>query len=127
MNLADMHSKNATFNVSMLGRPVTLTDTEGTTYENLIGRWNAVDHVLKMDNITDSVMGSRSSIYFDMETLFNRGITPEQGWKLTGSPNKFEVAKTYFLEIPKIDSELPGKLFFLSEKKDEQTAWKGAR
>ena len=76
-----------------------------------------------MDNITDSVMGSRSSVYFDTDTLFNLGINPTTGWKLTGSPNQYDEDKTYFLEIPKIDRQLPGKLYFLSEKKDEATAW----
>ena len=127
MNLLDMHEDNVKLNVSLLGRPVILIDPSGNEYPNLIGRWNDVEHVLKVENFSETPMGARSSIYFDWDSLHIAGIEPTQGWKLTGSPNKYDPVKTYFLEIPKIDRELPGKLFFLSEKKATETAWKGVR
>ena len=124
MNILDMHDDNIKLNVSTFGRPVTLTEPNGTIHENLIGRWNDVGYVLKVENYDGGdPMGAKSSIYFDWQSLSIAGIDPAQGWILTGSPNKYDPVKTYFLEIPKIDRELPGKLFFLSEKKTEATAW----
>jgi hypothetical protein len=122
MNLLDMHSENEKVNVKAFGRPVTLTEPGGDVYENLMGIWNDVEHAIKMDDLVNP-MGAKSSIYFDTDTLFNLGIAPTMGWKLTGSPNKYDPVKEYFLEIPKIDRQLPGQLFFLSEKKTENTAW----
>ena len=119
-----MHSENAKINVEAFGRTVILTEPGGAIHENLIGIWNDVEHVLKVENFDGGTpMGARSSIYFDAESLFIAGIAPEQGWILTGSPSKYETDKDYFLEIPKTDKQIPGKLFFLSEKKGTNTAW----
>lgn len=129
MDLLDIHARKIKVNIRKFNKskPVILIDPQDNEYPGILGHWNDVEHALKMDNITDSAMGAKSSIYFDTDTLFNLGITPTTGWKLTGSPNKYDPVKTYFLEIPKIDRQLPGQLFFLSEKKDVATAWKGAR
>ena len=128
MNILDMHSDNAKLNVETLGRPVILKDTEGNSYDPIYAMWNDVEHVLKTDGLdAANPMGARSSIYFDAETLYLAGLSPTKGWTITGSPNKYVAEKEYYLDLPKQDRQLPGKLFFLSEKKTEDTAWKGVR
>jgi len=122
-NLLDIHAKKLNAHVLKFSRTVTLTEPDGTAHENLICIWNDVEHALKMDNISDNPMGAKSSVFFDTDTLTTLGIVPEKGWKLTGSPNAYDASKDYFLEIPKIDKQLPGKLFFLSEDKGTGAGW----
>ena len=124
MDLLEIHARKLKVNIRKFNKsnPVILTDPEGTEYPGLLGHWNDVEHAVKMDDLVNP-MGAKSSIYFDTDTLFNLGVTPLAGWKLTGSPNKYDPVKEYFLEIPKIDRQLPGQLFFLSEKKPTDTKW----
>ena len=123
MDLLDKHAKLMKKIVTPFSRTVTLTDLEGTVYENLKPIWNDVEHVLKIDSLAENPMGARSSIYFDKDTLFNLGIEPANSWILTGSPDNYTPVAEYVLEIPKKDSQLPGGLFFITKKVTGDTKW----
>ena len=123
MNLLDAHATKLKRIVAKYGRPVVLTTPDGLSTYPVTMIWNDVEHALKIDGLADKPMGAKSSLYIDRETLFNLGIDPGKGWKATGSPNKYEEDKTYLLEIPKLDKQLPGALFFLSEIKADGTGW----
>lgn len=114
-NMLDVHAKLLKKIIRHHGRPVLLTDPDGNEYF-LTALWNDVEHVLKMDNFSSEPMGGRSSLYFDRDSLqLDTGpILPETGWTATGSPNPYDEEKTYVLEVPKKDSQLPGALYFIS-------------
>jgi hypothetical protein len=124
MDLLNRHAKLMKKIVEPFSVTVTLTDPEGTVYENLKPIWNDVEHVLKMDNLdTSNPMGARSSIYFDKDTLSTPGIVPGNSWIMTGSPNAYTASADYVLEIPKEDNQLPGDLFFISRVKEKDERW----
>ena len=117
-NLLDAHAKRLKNNVRRYGRPVTLIAPDETEYPDLMAIWNDVEHGLKMDGFDSEPMGNKSSLYFDRDSLQLEGgweISPGDGWTAKGSPNAYDTEKTYNLEIPKIDKQLPGLLFWLSE------------
>ena len=124
MDLLDIHAKNLKIHVRKYGRPVVLTEPDGTTqHTGLKAIWNDVEHALKFDGLTEDPMGAKSSVYFDTDTLFTRGIAPKKGWKATGSPNAYEPDQDFYMEIPKIDRQLPGQLFFISKSNGPNTGW----
>lgn len=123
MNLLDMHAKNLKISVNAFGRTVTLTDLDGNEYTDLKCIWNDVEHALKVENFDNAPMGAKSSVYFDTDSLSIAGITPDKGWKLTGSPNDYTASADYYIEIPKDDLQLPGNLFFLSKDKGATAGW----
>jgi hypothetical protein len=123
MNLLDKHARLTKKIVVPFSVTVTLTDKQGTIYEGLTPIWNDVEHVLKIDNLNDPIMGAKSSIYFDKDTLFNLGIAPDNSWTMTGSPNAYTAPADYVLEIPKHDNQLPGDLFFITKSKPDDTEW----
>ncbi len=114
MNLLDAHAEKLKIIVAKFGRPVVLTTPDGLITYDVTMIWNDVEHALKIDGLADKPMGAKSSLYIDRDSLFTLGIDPANGWKATGAPNKYEDDKTYLLEIPKLDKQLPGALFFLS-------------
>ena len=114
MNLLDAHAEKLKRIISKFGRPVILTTPDGLNTYPVTMIWNDVEHALKIDGLADKPMGAKSSLYIDRDSLDILGIDPGNGWKATGSPSKYDDDKTYLLEIPKLDKQLPGALFFLS-------------
>ena len=114
MSLLDLHDSKLPLHVEKAGRPVILTEPDGTTTHNMTAIWNDVEHALKINGLAENPMGPKSSLYFDRNSLEVEGITPTKDWTATGSPNKYDPDKDYKLEIPKLDKQLPGALFFLS-------------
>ena len=125
MNLLDVHDSKLPLHVKKFGRPVILTEPDGeTTHTGLFAIWNDVEHALKIDGLAGDPMAPKSSLYFDRNSLVVKGITPTAKWTATGSPNKYDPDKDYLLEIPKLDKQLPGVLFFLSKIPGTDTGWK---
>lgn len=124
MSLLNVHSKALKIIVKRHGRPVIIKDPSGVEYP-LIALWNDVEHVLKIESLSGDPMGERSSLYFDRDSLQTESgeISPDKGWMAIGSPNAYDPDKEYFIEIPKLDRQLPGILLFLSEYDPAATSW----
>lgn len=122
--LDELHAKNLKTLIQYHGRDITITDPDGNTFIRR-ALWNFVEHVLKMDITSGDPMGARNSIYIDRDSLQTETgeIKPGKDWTVTGSPNPYDEIKTYTMEIPKQDFQLPGSVFFLSEKRDGATTW----
>lgn len=123
MNLLDVHDSKLPLHVKRFGRPVILTEPDGITTHDMTAIWNDVEHALKIDGLAGDPMGPKSSLYFDRNSLALEGIEPGNNWTATGSPNKYDTDKDYKLEIPKLDRQLPGALFFLSTIPTGETGW----
>lgn len=122
-NLLDAHAVRLKNLILRHGRPVTLTDPEGTEHPGMMAIWNDVEHVVNLEGFGEEPMSEKSSLYFDRDTLSTLGIDPGQGWKATGAPSAYEEERTYSLEIPRKDRQLPGALFFLSKIPETDTGW----
>lgn len=125
-NQLDAHGTKLKKIIAKFGRSVNLTDLSGpTVYLDLVALWNDVEHVLKVENLSENPMGERSSIYIDRDSLQTESgeIVPVKGWEAFGSPNKYDAEETYVIEIPKQDRQLPALLMFLSKKNTDAEEW----
>ncbi len=123
MSLLDVHDSKLPAHVKKFGRPVLLIEPNGTTTHPMTAIWNDVEHALKINGLAENPMGPKSSLYFDRNSLNAENIQPTTTWTATGSPNKYDADQTYKLEIPKLDKQLPGVLFFLSTIPTTDTGW----
>lgn len=122
-NLLDSHAKKLKIIVGKYARPVIFTNKTGQTYPSVNVIWNDVEHGLKMENFEGEPMGNKSSIFIDADTLNTLEFTPDDGWKVTGSPNNLYPVADYFIEIPKDDNQLPAGLYFLSKDQGTDAGW----
>lgn len=123
MNLLDVHDSKLPLHVKKFGRPVLFTEPDGITTHEMVAIWNDVEHALKIDGLAGDPMGPKSSLYIDRNSLNAEGIIPTKDWKATGSPNKYDPDQDYKIEIPKLDRQLPGALYFLSTIPTVDTGW----
>ena len=123
MNMLDKHSTALKKIVSAYSRPIIFKDLTGTEYPELEAIFNDVEHILKIENLVGDPMGERSVLYIDRDSLNTAGIMPVDGWEAYGSPNSFDAEKSYVIEIPKQDRQLPGLLMFLTEIVDTAEEW----
>lgn len=115
MNLTALHATalKLLIDPKYHGREVTFTDRSSNTYTvDVI--WNFAEYAVKLDVTEGSPLGAKNSIYVDKDSLNTLGITPEDGWTVTGSPNDYEDEKTYIMQIPKQDYQLPGMIIFIT-------------
>ena len=122
-NLLDSHNKKMKHIIKKYSRTVVFTDKAGTAYEPVLVIWNDVEHGLKMEGFENDPMGNKSSIFIDTDTLNTLGYLPGDDWKMTGSPNDYVPSQDYFIEIPKNDDQLTGKLFFISKDQGTDAGW----
>lgn len=122
--LDELHAKNLKTLIRYHGRDISIIDPDGNTFIRR-ALWNFVEHVLKLDITAGDPMGARNSIYIDRDSLQTETgeISPGKDWHVTGSPNPYDEIKTYTIEIPKQDFQIPGIVLFLSEKRDGATSW----
>jgi hypothetical protein len=122
--LDEIHAKNLKTLIRYHGRDITIIDPDGNEFIRR-ALWNSVEHVLKLDITSGDPMGARNSIYIDRDSLQTETgeIKPGKDWHVFGSPNSYDEEKTYTIEIPKQDYQLPGIVLFLSEKRDGATSW----
>ena len=123
-NLLDRHAKNLKFVTKRHGRPIVLIDSNDVEYPPVMSLFNAVEWGLKITDI-DAPLGEKCNIFIDRDSLQTEAgeIIPEDGWKVVGSPNSYDEEKTYLIEIPKTDKQLPSGVYFLSEIVDDAVKW----
>ena len=124
MNLLDRHAKSLKFVTKHHGRSIVLIDDNDVEYPPVMALFNAVEWGLNINDI-ENPLGDKRNIYIDRDSLQTEigEIKPIDGWKVVGSPNAYDTDKTFIVEIPKNDYQLPGVLLFLSEVNNDAIAW----